>query len=104
MERVNGFLLSAFLPQKGPLSSVGSPGESPETISRSRAWELVFSELPMLDGARRPLRDLHNVLVDVIIDDPPPLAGGVIFGCEPCGGPQDEGQCLVFGCSPGNGC
>ena len=67
MERVKECPLSAFLPQKGPLSIAGSPDEAPETISRSRAWELVYSELSTLDDARGPLRDLRNVPVEVSI-------------------------------------
>ena len=42
VERVKEFLLSAFLPQKGPLSIAGSPDEALATISRSRAWEFVY--------------------------------------------------------------
>ena len=64
--RAKELLLSAFLPQVGPYIFVNAPPAASERISRSRAWELVYSELSMLDGSRIALHDLHIVLVDVI--------------------------------------
>ena len=66
VESANELLLSAFLPQKGPLIIANSPAEASEIISRSRAWELAYLELSMLDADRRPLRDLHTMIADVI--------------------------------------
>ena len=66
LARVKDLLLSALLPQKGPYLLVSDPPAASERISRCRAWELVYLELSMLDGSRRPLRDLHMVLVGVI--------------------------------------
>ena len=66
VERTKELLLLAFLPHKGPLAIADSTDEASETLSRSRAWELAYLELAMWDGARRPLHDLHMVLVDVI--------------------------------------
>ena len=64
--RAKELLLSAFLPQVGPYIFVNAPPAASERISRSRAWELVYSELSMLDGSRILLHDLHFALVDVI--------------------------------------
>ena len=58
--------LSAFLPRKGPIVVATAPREASEIAPRSRAWELAYLELSMLDCARRPLRGPHMVLVDVI--------------------------------------
>ena len=48
-------LLSAFLPQEGPLSIANAPNEASEILSRSRAWELAYLELSMLDADHRPM-------------------------------------------------
>ena len=66
LKRVEDLLLSAILPQKGPYIFVNDPPAASGRISRSRAWELVFLELSTLDGTRRPLRDLHVMLVNVL--------------------------------------
>ena len=59
-------LLSTFLPQKGPIVIENAPNMASEVLSRSRAWELAYSELSILDADSRPLHDLHAALVDVI--------------------------------------
>ena len=66
LARVKDLLMSAFLPQKGPLLLDADPPTTPGRISRSRAWEIAFFELSLLDGSRRPARELHIVLIDVI--------------------------------------
>ena len=66
VERMKELLLSAFSPQKGPLTIANAPDEASGILSRIRAWELAYLELSTLDGARRFLRDLHITLVDVI--------------------------------------
>ena len=55
LARAKDLLLSAFLPQKGPYLLVSDPPAASERISRCRAWELVYLELSMLGGSRRPL-------------------------------------------------
>ena len=85
VERTKELLLSAFPPQKGPLAIANAPNEASELLSRSRAWELAYLELSMLDAHRRPLRDLHTTLLDIFRfmarndfphEHPTPLVGG----------------------------
>ena len=59
-------LLSTFPPQKGPIVTANAPGLPSEVFSRSKAWEVAYLELSMLDAKNRPLNDLHATLVDVI--------------------------------------
>ena len=66
LARVKDLLIPAFLPQTGPLSITMDPPAAPERISRCRAWELVYLEFSLLGGPRRPVHELHSVLVDVI--------------------------------------
>ena len=66
LARVKDLLVSALLPQKGPLTITRDPPASPECIPRARAWELVRLELPLLGGSRRQVNELHIVLVDVV--------------------------------------
>ena len=65
-ERMKELLFSTFLPQRGPIVIEDAPNMASEVLSRSRAWEVAYLELPMLDADRRPLHDLHTMLVDVI--------------------------------------
>ena len=66
LARVKDLLISALSPQKRPLSITFDSPTSPGRISRCRAWELAYFELPLLDGSRRPVNELHIVLIDVI--------------------------------------
>ena len=66
LARAQQLLTSAFLPQKGPLLLSWDPSSPPERLSRCQARELVFLELPLLDGPSRPVGELHIVLTDVI--------------------------------------
>ena len=50
LARVKDLLVSALLPQKGPLTITPDPPASPEYISRSRAREVVYLKLSFLDG------------------------------------------------------
>ena len=59
LARVKELLLSAFLPQKGHLSISLDSSSSPERMSRCRAWELVYMELPLLGDSSRPVNELH---------------------------------------------
>ena len=59
-------LLSTFLSQKGPIVIANAPGMASEVFSRSRAWDLAYLELSMLDAKSRPLNDLHTMLADAI--------------------------------------
>ena len=38
----------------------------PERLPRSQAWQIAHLELPLFDGASRPVNELHTVLSDVI--------------------------------------
>ena len=65
LARAKDFLISAFLPQKGPLSITLDSPTSPERLSRCRAWELVYPELSFLGGSRRPVNELRIVLMAI---------------------------------------
>ena len=54
LARVEQLLTSAFFPQKGPLLIDVDPLFPPERLSRSQSWQIVYWELPHLDGASRP--------------------------------------------------
>ena len=58
--------MSAFLPQKGPLLITADPQFPPERLSRSQAWQIVYWELPHLDGDPRPVNELRMITSDVI--------------------------------------
>ena len=66
LERVKQLSTSAFFPRKGPLLITVDPLCFPERLSRSQAWQIVFWELPHLDGASRPVNELHMLMSDVI--------------------------------------
>ena len=66
LERVKQLLMSVFFPQKGPLLITVDPQFPPERLSRSQAWQIVYWELPHLDGASRPVNELHVITSDVI--------------------------------------
>ena len=66
LARVKDLLISALLPQKGPLSLTLDSSSSPERMSRCSVWELVYLELSPLDGSRRPVDELHIFSTDVI--------------------------------------
>ena len=66
VDRMKELLPSTCLPQKGLIIIAHAPGMASEVLSRSRAWELANLELSMLDAKKRPLNDLHAMLVDVI--------------------------------------
>ena len=66
LARVRQLLMSAFFPRKGPLLISVDPSCPPERLSRSHAWQIVYWELPHLDGASRPVNELHMITSDVI--------------------------------------
>ena len=66
LDRVKQLLMSAFFPQKGPLLITTDPLFPPERLSRNQAWQIVYWELPHLDGASRPANELHMITSDVI--------------------------------------
>ena len=66
LARVKQLLMSTFFPQKGPLLITLGPDFPPECLSRKEAWQIAHWELPHLEGAIRPMNELHIVLSDVI--------------------------------------
>ena len=65
LARAKQLLMSAFFPQKGPHLVAVDPLFPPERLSRSQAWQIVYWELPHLDGASRPVNELHMIMSDV---------------------------------------
>ena len=65
--RVRQFLMAALFPQMGPLLIAMNPSSEPELLSRSQCWQLVHLELSLLDGKRRPVADVREVISDVIL-------------------------------------
>ena len=66
VDRVRKFLMHTFFPQLGPLLLSLDQQHPPERISRSECWQMVHLELSLLDGAHRPLDEVHRVISDVI--------------------------------------
>ena len=66
VDRARRFLLHTFFPQLGPLLLLLDPMYPPERISRGQCWQIAHLELSLLDGSRRPVADLHNVISEVI--------------------------------------
>ena len=56
----------ALFPQKGPLLITLDPAFPPERLYRSQASQIAYWELSHLEGATRPVNDLHIILSDVI--------------------------------------
>ena len=66
LARVKQLLMSTFFPQKGPILITLDPAFPPERLSRSQAWQIAHWELSHLEGAPRPVTELHIILSDVI--------------------------------------